>query len=382
MEKDPSARIVEGLRRAFSHAWADPQLRLILSVVTVVSTIGFNFHVLVPLLAADTLHVGPEGFGFLSATFGLGALVGALAAATFRGASWRTSRSAQVRSACSHSPWLRCRTRTSRARSCSASASRSRCSRRTRTRSSSSAAPDYLRGRLIGIYLFAFLGLAPVGGLIAGWLAEVGGTSLAFSVAGATSLAAILVANAWHRALLATGSLERRIGSRVDGVRCLLPRRRVRPDEQLCRDRAGSARARSPRRLRDRGVLRGRPRGAGIRGAPHATRPSTRGRGGGRAVLEGLHPRHRSGVPKAHDRAAHRVHRADVASAVRRRPLRRRPAARDLRRAAAGRDRRGQRRLLPGHPPFRTPVGADRVVQPARGEGRGDPAGLLGLSRE
>ena len=50
---------------------------------------GFNFHVLVPLLAADTLHVGPEGFGFLSATFGLGALVGALATATFRPASWR-----------------------------------------------------------------------------------------------------------------------------------------------------------------------------------------------------------------------------------------------------------------------------------------------------
>ena len=32
---------------------------------------------------------GPEGFGFLSAAFGLGALVGALAAATFREASWR-----------------------------------------------------------------------------------------------------------------------------------------------------------------------------------------------------------------------------------------------------------------------------------------------------
>ena len=89
VEKDPSARIVDGIRRAFAHAWNDPQLRLILMVVTVVSTVGFNFHVLVPLLAADTLHVGPEGFGFLSASFGLGALVGALAAATFREASWR-----------------------------------------------------------------------------------------------------------------------------------------------------------------------------------------------------------------------------------------------------------------------------------------------------
>ena len=72
--RDPSTRVIEGLRRGFAYAWNDPQLRLILTVVTVVATVGFNFHVLVPLLAADTLHVGPEGFGLLSASFGLGAL--------------------------------------------------------------------------------------------------------------------------------------------------------------------------------------------------------------------------------------------------------------------------------------------------------------------
>jgi hypothetical protein len=57
------------------------------------------------------------------------------------------------------------------------------------------SAPAHLRGRLIALYLFAFLGLAPVGGLFAGWLAAVGGTTLAFSVAGLTSLVAIGVAN-------------------------------------------------------------------------------------------------------------------------------------------------------------------------------------------
>ena len=57
-------------------------------------------------------------------------------------------------------------------------------------------APDRLRGRLIGLYLFAFVGLAPIGGLFAGWLADVGGTQLAFAVAGGTSLVTIAVANA------------------------------------------------------------------------------------------------------------------------------------------------------------------------------------------
>ena len=50
------------------------------------------------------------------------------------------------------------------------------------------SAPDHLRGRVLSLYLFAFAGLAPLGGLLAGWLSEVGGTPLAFVVAGATGL--------------------------------------------------------------------------------------------------------------------------------------------------------------------------------------------------
>ena len=198
VEKDPSARVIDGIRRAFAHAWADPQLRLILSVVTVVSTVGFNFHVLVPLLAADTLHVGPEGFGFLSAAFGLGALVGALAAATFRGASWRLFAIgtgsfgvlalllAPVQNAILAGILLVGIGVSFTLFTANANAL------------VQLAAPDYLRGRLISIYLLAFVGVAPVGGLFAGWLAEVGGTSLAFAVAGATSLVTILLAHAWR----------------------------------------------------------------------------------------------------------------------------------------------------------------------------------------
>jgi MFS family permease len=196
VEKDRGATILGGIRRAAGFAWRDPQLRLILGVVTVVATVGFNFHVLVPLLAADTLHVGPEGFGFLSAAFGLGALVGALAAATFREASWRLFaigtasfgvlalllapvQNAYLAATLLFGIGISFTLFTANANALV-----------------QLAAPDYLRGRLIGLYLFAFLGLAPIGGLFAGWLAELGGTSLAFAVAGLTSLATIAVANA------------------------------------------------------------------------------------------------------------------------------------------------------------------------------------------
>jgi MFS family permease len=208
VEKDPSTRVVDGIRRAFAHAWNDPQLRLILAVVTVVSTVGFNFHVLVPLLAADTLHVGPEGFGFLSAAFGLGALAGALAAATFRAASWRLFAIGTgsfgvlaLMLAPVHNAVLAGVILVGIGVSFTLFTANANALVQL-------AAPDHLRGRLISIYLLAFVGVAPVGGLFAGWLAEIGGTSLAFAVAGATSLATIVVANAWRSRAAAEPALS------------------------------------------------------------------------------------------------------------------------------------------------------------------------------
>ncbi|HSF61877.1 MAG TPA: MFS transporter [Gaiellaceae bacterium] len=199
VEKDPSTRVVDGLRRAFAFAWASPQLRSVLGVVTVVSMVGFNFHVLVPLLAADTVHVGPEGFGLLSASFGLGALVGALTTATFRGASWRLFATgttafgvlalvlAPVEDAVLAGILLFAIGISFTLFTANANAL------------VQLDAPDHLRGRLIGLYLFAFVGTAPVGGLFAGWLADVGGTALAFAVAGVTALATIGIASARRR---------------------------------------------------------------------------------------------------------------------------------------------------------------------------------------
>jgi MFS family permease len=195
IERDPSAKLVEGTRRALRFALHDPELRLVLGVVTIVSTVGFNFHVLVPLLAAETLRVGAEGFGLLSASFGLGALVGALTTASFREASWRLFATgaagfgvlalalAPVENAVLAGALLFAIGTSFTLFAANANAL------------VQLGAPDHLRGRLIALYLFAFVGLAPVGGLFTGWLAELGGTSLAFAVAGVASLASIAVAS-------------------------------------------------------------------------------------------------------------------------------------------------------------------------------------------
>ena len=86
---DPRVTLLAGTREGLAFGWRDPQVRIVLVVVTCLGLVGFNFNTLVPLLASDTLHVGARTFGLLSAAFGLGALAGAIVTASFRRATFR-----------------------------------------------------------------------------------------------------------------------------------------------------------------------------------------------------------------------------------------------------------------------------------------------------
>jgi MFS family permease len=184
----PRTTFFGGIREGLGYAAREPRVRTVLVVVAIVSTVGFNFHVILPLLASDTLHTGPEAFGLLSAAFGGGALVGALLAATLGRASWKLFllglagfsgslvllapvRDVLVVTGIAFTLW------TSQGNSIL-----------------QLGAPDHLRGRVVSLFLFAFAGLAPLGGLLAGWLVDVGGTELSFAVAGVTGLGAVLYA--------------------------------------------------------------------------------------------------------------------------------------------------------------------------------------------
>ncbi len=66
--------ISEGVR----FIWANRDVRITFLLITVVGTLGFNFNVLLPLLAKETLHAGSQEFGLLTSALGAGALAGAL----------------------------------------------------------------------------------------------------------------------------------------------------------------------------------------------------------------------------------------------------------------------------------------------------------------
>jgi len=192
VERRERPTILRGTCEGLRWAWRDRPVRTVLLVVLVVSTFGFNMNVLLPLLASDTLHAGPTTFGVVSALFGAGALAGALFAASLSRASRRILLGGtglfglfELALAPQHSLVA-----------ASALLFLIGVSFTTWTSNSNTgvqlSAPDHLRGRVVGLYYYAFNGTAPLGGLLAGWLCAVGGTELAFAVAGTTTIAATL----------------------------------------------------------------------------------------------------------------------------------------------------------------------------------------------
>ena len=95
------------------------------------------------------------------------------------------------------------------------------------------------------------------------------------------------------------------------------PEGRLRPDQQLRRDRPGAARPRPSGRVHRRGVVRRHARGQGLRGTADAARSAARGRARGRPASSGstssATPR-RSSASRTIEQLE-RVHRPDLAGA-------------------------------------------------------------------
>jgi MFS family permease len=195
---DRPPKMLSGTMEAIAYVRRTPDTLLALLVVLTLSTFSFNFNVLLPVLAGSTLESGAYVFGVITAMFGLGALVGALMAASLGRASWPVMMAAaggfglaQLVLAPIHSA--------------SAAGVLLLITGACFTLWTSSAnatvqlsTPGPLRGRVIGLYYFAFNGTGPAGGLLAGWLAGQGGTELAFAVSGAAAVATAAAAATIH----------------------------------------------------------------------------------------------------------------------------------------------------------------------------------------
>jgi predicted MFS family arabinose efflux permease len=189
--------IVEGLR----YAMRTPVIRLVLGLLFCVSITVFNFTVYVPLLARHVLGLGAEGFGFLMAALGVGAVSGALTVG-FRRAPASTSvlqgagalaLTGLLSLSLARSLWLAipllfvtgffglilvasCNTRLQL------------------------AAPDELRGRMMSLYTLVWGGVFPIGAFCVGAISEAWGVRAAFLIQGTAGLTGLgALALWWHR---------------------------------------------------------------------------------------------------------------------------------------------------------------------------------------
>jgi MFS family permease len=186
--------IFAGTWEALRYARHEPRVRLVLLLVLVVSTFAFNFNVLLPVMAKNTLGSGPAVFGILSAAFGAGALAGALLSATIARASLLLLLGGTAGFGLAELLLASVNTLGPAAAFLFATGLCFTMWTSNANTSLQLGAPDAIRGRVLGLYFYAFLGAQPLGGLLAGWLAATGGTALALAVGGAVTLAATGVA--------------------------------------------------------------------------------------------------------------------------------------------------------------------------------------------
>jgi len=191
----PVERRLSSLRRGAAEGILfvarEPAARAICLLMLVVATISMNFQVVLPLLAVRTVRGDATTLGWLSAAFGVGALVGALVSASLSRPTWRVLLGAAAGYGAAElllAPLTRSWAAAFALGLTGAAFSLYTSMSNTTLQLS---VPDHLRGRVMGVYGYVFFGTAPLGGLLAGWLCDVGGTALYFWVAGTVSVLAV-----------------------------------------------------------------------------------------------------------------------------------------------------------------------------------------------
>jgi len=189
----PIAQLHEGIR----FVRHNEPLRTLLINLGIVSIMSYSFIVLMPVFADRMLGGGPKTLGVLMSAFGAGALLGAIYMATrtgLRGLSRTIVRATLIYSfalilfAFSSTIVLACFFLVITGAGMLLQVASTNTSLQTIT-------PDALRGRVMGFYGMMFMGMAPIGSLVAGWLGDWIGASYTVALGAAVSIIAALAFN-------------------------------------------------------------------------------------------------------------------------------------------------------------------------------------------
>ncbi|MEV5847570.1 MFS transporter [Streptomyces sp. NPDC051985] len=182
------------LRDAFHAITTTPDLLLPISLIAFVGTFGLNFQVTLSLVAITVLHSGAAAFGWLSAAYAAGSLVGAMYAAG-RGKPPGTRRlvtTTVVFGALETALGLMPGYGTFAALLVPTGFAAVTVTTTANALTQLHAAP-HLRGRVMSVYFLVLLGGTPVGAPLTGLVSDAFGARAALVLAGVVSAVAALV---------------------------------------------------------------------------------------------------------------------------------------------------------------------------------------------
>jgi MFS family permease len=195
-ELRPAERVARAkgqLREGLAYVRSRPDLLMTMVLVFFVATFGMNFQVTTALMSQLVFGTGAGRFGLASAVFAFGALSGALVAARrsrtgMRMLIWTALAFGMLEAATALMPsywsFLVLLVPTGMALISFTTLANS---------SVQLGVPAEIRGRVMGIYMLVFLGGAPLGSPLTGWVAEQVGTRMSMIAGAAISVAAAIV---------------------------------------------------------------------------------------------------------------------------------------------------------------------------------------------
>jgi MFS family permease len=193
--KQPTGSPFRNFLQGFRFAMSDFPMRSVLLLMSLMSLLALQYSVFLPVFAKDVLHRGVVGFGFLLSVAGVGAVLGAVQFASrteYKGLARWMATMAVICSVClvifsqSHVMWLSATVLFVVGFAATSLMAAANTTVQNRV-------PDELRGRVMAVYATMFMGVQPLGSLLAGGVAKRIGAPLTLTVFGVLVLLGSLV---------------------------------------------------------------------------------------------------------------------------------------------------------------------------------------------
>jgi len=188
--RSPEGSLLRNFLQGFRFAMHDRPIRSALVLLSVLSLLGLQYSVVLPIFAGEILHRDAGGFGLLLSFAGVGAVLGALhfaARTDYRGlAKWIATTSAicaisLIVFSQSRIFWLSSAVLVVVGFAATSQMAATNTLIQNRV-------PDELRGRVMAVYATMFMGVQPIGALMAGGIARKIGAPATLAIFGALVL--------------------------------------------------------------------------------------------------------------------------------------------------------------------------------------------------